>query len=510
MTLFHKKKWDLAVILMAVSFLLLSLPFIFQPTDGAASAAPSPWLNFLGAFHPLFLHLPIGFLVLILSLEIFSLFNKKMVQMELPLILNALVTVIASILGFIWYQTGQWPGEEMESHLWQGLIFSVSAIWLPWVYMLFKDRIRIPYYVTLLGSVGIMFSAAHLGGESVHGDPFDKAPWKVEETPLISSDPMIYEEIIVPILSRKCYSCHSDEKQKGSLRLDTVALMLDGGENDTALVKGQALKSPLITSIHAPLEEKGVHMPPKGKPQITEDELALLEWWVNAGAPEDTPLSSVNVPSEILAIIGQASSEEEEIRETAESIEQKNENLSSQEHEIVPPSRHPLAEPLRKYLIQFSNSIAWTDQQKTTLRFSAASRLSTYEDRHLNALKPFVSEFVELDFNGTSVTDEVVEIVQSCPKLHTLKLGGTKITDDGIKDIAKHPNLTKLVLHSTQVSDEGIAALSQLKSLEKLYLWGSRVSDEAAAKLAAKLPLCNVEMGTNKAGHQVRGHLKTK
>ena len=34
-------------------------------------------------------------------------------------------------------------------------------------------------------------------------------------------------------------------------------------------------------------EDDEEHMPPKGEPQLTADELEILKWWIKAGAHED-------------------------------------------------------------------------------------------------------------------------------------------------------------------------------------------------------------------------------
>ena len=69
-------------------------------------------------------------------------------------------------------------------------------------------------------------------------------------------DALVYEEIVVPILEEKCYSCHGPKKAKNGLRLDSIVKMIEGGDDDTALRKGDAANSPLITSIkHMPIED---------------------------------------------------------------------------------------------------------------------------------------------------------------------------------------------------------------------------------------------------------------
>ena len=44
-------------------------------------------------------------------------------------------------------------------------------------------------------------------------------------------------------------------------------------------------------------------MPPEGKPQITEDELKVLKWWVEIGAPESEQISELNASEAILQAI---------------------------------------------------------------------------------------------------------------------------------------------------------------------------------------------------------------
>jgi WD40 repeat protein len=91
---------------------------------------------------------------------------------------------------------------------------------------------------------------------------------------------------IQPILKAHCLACHTHGQVKGELRLDTVELMLKGGENGPALVKGDAAKS-LLYQVVAGKEE--LVMPPKknkvGATPLNAKEIDLLKCWIDAGAP---------------------------------------------------------------------------------------------------------------------------------------------------------------------------------------------------------------------------------
>jgi hypothetical protein len=44
-------------------------------------------------------------------------------------------------------------------------------------------------------------------------------------------------------------------------------------------------------------------MPPAGKPQLTTNEIALLKWWIDAGAAETKTVAELQPPREILQIL---------------------------------------------------------------------------------------------------------------------------------------------------------------------------------------------------------------
>lgn len=95
-------------------------------------------------------------------------------------------------------------------------------------------------------------------------------------------------EQIRPLLEQNCVSCHNADKKKGSLRLDTHAGLLDGGETADAVVPGKPQESELLKRISLapdhddfmpPLDEKS------DREALTPEEIFLLEEWIIAGAP---------------------------------------------------------------------------------------------------------------------------------------------------------------------------------------------------------------------------------
>lgn len=86
---------------------------------------------------------------------------------------------------------------------------------------------------------------------------------------------------IQPILEAKCAGCHTGDKPKGSLRLDSRAAAIIGGKDDgPAITPGIPAKSALLARVM--MKEEGM-MPPKGE-RLTAEQIKLLESWVKEGA----------------------------------------------------------------------------------------------------------------------------------------------------------------------------------------------------------------------------------
>ena len=97
-----------------------------------------------------------------------------------------------------------------------------------------------------------------------------------------AEDIAYFERKIRPLLSERCYSCHSKDAKvlHGELRLDTSAGLQQGGESGPLLIPGKPDESRLISAIQY---RDGLEMPPKGK--LPDAEIAELVAWVSRGAP---------------------------------------------------------------------------------------------------------------------------------------------------------------------------------------------------------------------------------
>ncbi len=110
---------------------------------------------------------------------------------------------------------------------------------------------------------------------------------------------VVYKDVVAPILANKCNGCHGAEKSKGKLKMHTFADLLKGGsEGEVTVIAGKAAESLLLKRVALPMDDDE-HMPPEDKEQLTKEEVALLQWWINEGASETQTLEKAKRNAEI-------------------------------------------------------------------------------------------------------------------------------------------------------------------------------------------------------------------
>jgi len=209
----------------------------------------------------------------------------------------------------------------LDWHMWAG--FSVAAAcvlalvmhWLNW---------RAAYGVALLLLFSGLLVTSHWGGSLTHGQgylthylPAFERQWSATQpatAPAAESVAKLvppaaqprsrsaFSSLVQPIMVAKCVACHGPNKAKAGLRLDTLEAMLKGRRSGLVIVPGQAAASELIECLIAPPQQDD-HMPPASKPQLTPDEIALLRWWIEAGAAGDKTPAELKLPPTLQHLI---------------------------------------------------------------------------------------------------------------------------------------------------------------------------------------------------------------
>src|SRR5438270_2590098 len=117
---------------MLAPVLVVVMLVAFVPPDGNERA---DWFQFIGRFHPLLVHFPIAFFLLVPILEIAgrsARFAYLRLSVSFVLALATVGATVAAILGWCLGRSGGYSGRLITQHMWGGV--SLAAVcWLCWM-----------------------------------------------------------------------------------------------------------------------------------------------------------------------------------------------------------------------------------------------------------------------------------------------------------------------------------------------------------------------------------------
>ncbi len=297
--------------------------FVMLPPQGPS---PPTFFEFLGRFHTLLVHLPVGVLLLVATAELLTLFPRlrERVDPALDLALPFLVAtaVAAFTLGILLARGGGYPPRLVGLH--RGFTFAAvlgtAGCLVAWTRRIGDDgsERRLPFRATLGATVLLLTVGAHFGGSLTHGDSYlthfapefvqrmlGVQPPKVVEPVAADpgAEPLVFKDAVMPVLKRECIECHGPDKSKGGLRLDSLAAIMKGGDDGPVVVPGRGASSELVKRLLLPASDDD-HMPPAEKPQSTSAEIDLFRWWIDRGANDTLKVRDAIVPDGARTILG--------------------------------------------------------------------------------------------------------------------------------------------------------------------------------------------------------------
>jgi uncharacterized membrane protein len=93
---------------------------------------------------------------------------------------------------------------------------------------------------------------------------------------------MVTASQVSDILNARCVTCHSGAKAKEELHLDSIEGFLKGSEDGAVVVPGNAAESRVLKHMRG--DEGFKRMPPPPNDPLTEEQIKMVEDWINAGA----------------------------------------------------------------------------------------------------------------------------------------------------------------------------------------------------------------------------------
>ena len=469
----------------------LNCLMVFLVLFGKSLAIPT-WLQVMGRMHPLLLHFPIVLLVLAAVWELFL--SKKMgageatrnlteIRNPKPEILSmgdflllsaAFTAAFTALMGLFLSQEEGYNADAIAWHKWTGV--AVSLVALGWYS--FKNVIR---ETKLLGfaagglSIIAVTLAGHQGANITHGEGFLTAPFtpKTEVAQVAAEDAVVFNDLVKPILEKKCINCHNTQKAKGNLIMVTQELLLKGGKNGKLWDLASVDLGLMMRRVYLPHEEKE-HMPPTGKPQLTGEEKQILWHWIKGGADFNKKVSEL-ADTDTLKILAQSllKKSETEVYSFKAADDNAIKKLSTNYRVITPLALNSPA---------------------LSVEFFGASQ---YKKEHLKELQTLKEQIVHLNLNKMPIKDEDLKTIAEFENLRKLNLSFTQITGATLKELKNFKFIKQLSLSGTGVKPSDLEFLKDFPKLKELHLWNTSVAESDLAALKLKLPRVLIESGFN-------------
>ena len=424
------------------------------------------WLQVVGRMHPLLLHFPIVLLLLyiiwsiILQARTKNIFNGPEDEIGKWLLLTtAFTAALTALMGFLLSKEEGYNPAALWWHKWGGVAVSLfSFTWYAWHNSIHRRK-YMPQLAAIVSFVLVVFTG-HQGSNITHGENYLLAPVTPEKIkPAVPiEEAAVYADMVRPILETKCMSCHSSKKAKGELVMETEALLLKGGKHGILWTSGQPEASLLMQRIHLPEGEKK-HMPPAGKPQLDEEEAAILFQWIKGGAGFKQKVNELPITDSLRLLANNLFGKPaDEVYDFSAASDKEIDKLNNNNRLI-----HPIALASPALAVNFYNR-------------------QNYTTATLKELQSIKTQIVSLDLAYMPLKEEDISTIAQFSNLRKLNLNFSTVPGKSLAMLNKLPLLNHLSLSGTTVTAKDIAVLTAFPKLNSVYLWNAPI---AAKEMAA-------------------------
>lgn len=439
--------------------------------------------EFIGNFHPVLVHLPIGILLIAVLFEFLSRkekYNQLNTAVGITLLLGSISAVLACITGFLLSKADDYDPVLISRHQWFGIAVALVSIL---AYILHKKNNRHIKWVMIVMALLIIITG-HLGGSITHGSGYLTKYFSSKESttkikPIADiRQAVLYTDIIKPIFQSKCYGCHGPNKQKGKLRLDEQAFILKGGNEGAVITAGNPDESELMKRILLPMEDED-HMPPKEKAQLTQSELDLIHWWVSTGADFHKKVNDLPQNEKITPAL-------QALQSGTTKVENKVVDLPAKE---VKKADDAVLQKLK------GMGVVVTPVAQNSNYLSANFITAVFSDKDVQLLEQVKEQLLWLNISNTKITDSALHTIGQLSNLRKLYLQNTFVTDAGIAKLSGLLSLQYLNLTATRVTINGLLQLKGLKELQQLFLFKTGITAADYQKLKTAFPQSKIDTG---------------
>ena len=436
-------------------------------------------IKYLGNFHPVVLHLPIGAFLFTFLLFISQKYLKSNFDpaVRMGLLFSFITSIITSIFGYILHLNGDYDSVLVDRHMWLAIATTILI-----GFVLYLHKRQKPYNHVLSSFVFatvLLTITGHNGGSLTHGKDYLKLPDFEKEISIVSYDSIhVFNQVISPILDSKCVKCHNTGKSKGNLMLSSIDKILLGGEKGQIIKSNSSVDSRLYTYLNLPIDDE-MHMPPDGNSQLNDNEKELIKLWIDEGADfyNFRKMNDDNFSKEILSFLPKeiASVDPPNRNDLVRLIENefRIERISTENNFIdIKYQGKSFKQSYLRLLSKVSDNIKRLDLSFVDLSSIDLSRVDNFEN------------LTYLNLNNTKLTTKKIQKLDL--DIQTLILSNNNFDVSVFDKFISNPTNERVFAYNT-ISDLDLTKEISANSNDKIYFGVSL--DDFASNVPLKIPI---------------------
>src|SRR5665647_216639 len=429
------------------------------------------FLQWIGKFHPLVLHLPIVFGILIVTYFLFFQHMRLPKDTEkLIFTINAFIAVIVAICGLLLSTQNSYDSWIINFHKWGGIAIAI----LSWVlvYTLHLE-IRLKKLIAFVFFFVLMVSA-HKGAQLTHGVnvlDFPKSAVPEKQSIITDSTATVYELGVAPVLAQKCISCHGAEKMKGDLQLNTPENILKGGKNGNVLQGDLRREALLFVRIHLPQSDEK-HMRPDGKSQLTNDETAILGKWIKGGSDFKIKLNELAKDDSLRILIDKS--------------------RLSDNQTVEPKTNLP---DLKEFNSNYCNvNYLFNGSDDVEVNFFQGR---FYDKENLKKLTKIKDQIVSLNMQGMPLAKEDLNTIIQFTKLQKINLNYTGLDMASLGILKPMTNLRTVSICGIDFNEASLNKFLDQSNFSAVNIWSDNTDKKMVDRIVSKYPAIKIIAGDN-------------
>jgi uncharacterized membrane protein len=448
------------------------------------------WELFIGRFHPLMVHLPIGIFILGYLFELSRQFGSKYFCPSRKSIIiiysvGLLAGIAAAATGWLLSQSEDYGIIALDDHKIAGI--STLVVMLLVIVILIKGS-NIDGKVKLLSStiaIILMSITGHLGGNLTHGASYlveyapmqisPRAPSRYDRVSNITPDSVIiYKDLLKPAIQDKCLACHNTSDNKGGLVLVGYQNWFAEADHGTPIAARNPEQSELLKRVTLAYDDEKI-MPPKG-PGISYTDIQILIYWIENGADSLQRFNPESMEEELVDLLERDYGLDYHPKPYYEKVK-----VDSLDEAIILDVRNS----------GFNVSYLGLDN----LLLDVAYNNDSINQTNIDLLNQLATHVTFLKMADCNLTNNLIKEMPVFQHLTRIDLSNNQIFDELIPFLSKQPNLETVNLHDTDLNYSALQSLLDQTNVKKVYIWNTKMSDEEIALISNNYPTVEIVSG---------------